>query len=372
MSMRIVHLTSVHSALDVRIFHKEAKTLARAGHDVTLIAPHDRDEWVGGVRIVALPRPLNRLDRLFHLVWLLFRRALQQKARVYHLHDPELLGVGLLLKVAGRQVIFDAHENLPKQILSKQWIAPILRRPLAVVVGLIEKAFVLSYDRVVVATEDIAKRFRGKHPIVIHNYPILEMMHPRNVAHATDDECVLVYVGVISRTRGAVEMVRALQRLPHRMRVRLDLIGRFEPGDLEDELKALEGYERVRFLGWHSMPQVYRQIADADIGLLCLHPEPNHITALPTKLFEYMAAAIPVIASNFPLWIEIIERNQCGKVVDPLDPADEADAIASLMENPELGREMGKNGRRAVLEKYNWGREAENLLQVYRDLPEDM
>ena len=103
-------------------------------------------------------------------------------------------------------------------------------------------------------------------------------------------------------------------------------------------------------------------------GVVLYHPELNHINAQPNKMFEYMAAGIPVIASDFPLWKEILEGARCGVCVDPLDPDQIADAIRWIVDHPEQAEQMGKNGRKAIIERYNWKREEDTLLGLYRGL----
>ena len=367
--MKVVHLTTVHPPFDTRIFHKEAKTLAQAGYEVVLIAQNERNEVVDGVKIVALPRPRNRFARIFGLTWRAFHLALYRRADVYHFQDQELLPIGVLLKLLTRaKVIYDVHEDVPQQILTKYWIPALLRRPVAAVFNAVEKLLARAVDAVVVATEGIAERFAQFKPVVVHNYPHLKMLPNPSTRHREGEEKVVVYVGGISKPRGAIEMVRALEYLNPAWDVRLDLIGRFEPPELEQEFQSLPGYQQVRFWGWMRPEDVYAHLAKADIGLVCLHPVLRFMVAWPVKLFEYMAAGLPVVASNFPLWKEIVEGNRCGITVDPLDPKAIAQAIEYLLTHPEEARQMGKNGRRAVKERYNWEREGENLLKLYGEL----
>jgi len=362
-------ITTVHPPFDTRIFHKEARTLARAGYEVTLIAQHSHNEVVDGVKITGLPKPRNRFSRTFGLTWRAFRTALRQRAEVYHFHDPELLPIGVLLKLFTRaKVIYDVHEDVPEQILTKHWIPALLRRPVAVVFNSLEKLLVRAADAVVVATEGIAEKFASFNPVVVHNYPNLQMLPNPSTERGGGEEKVLIYAGGITELRGAREMVRALEQLKPACDVELHLIGKFEPPELERKLQALPGYQRVRFLGWMKPENVYAHLAKADIGLVCLHPEPRFVVALPVKLFEYMAAGLPVIASDFPLWKEIVEGSNCGLCVDPLDPQAIARAIEFLITHPEEAREMGENGRRAVEEKYNWEHEGEKLLALYDKL----
>ena len=367
--MKVVHITTVHPPFDTRIFHKQAKTLARAGYEVVLIAQHDGDEMVDGVKIVALPKPRNRFARIFGLTWRAFHLSLRERAEVYHFHDPELLPIGVLFKVFTRaKVVYDVHEDVPEQILTKHWIPRLLRRPLARVFNAFEKLLARALDAVVVATEGIAEKFAHLKPIVIHNYPDLGMLPNPSTRHGEGKEKVLVYVGGISKIRGAIEMVKALEHLNPAWDIRLDLIGKFEPPELEQELQGLPGYRRVRFLGWLPWSAAWKHAQITFAGLVLFHPAPNHTNSLPNKLFEYMAAGLPVVASNFPLWKEIVEGNRCGITVDPLDPKAIAQAIEYLLTHPEEARQMGENGRRAVEEKYNWEREKEKFLKLYAEL----
>ena len=367
--MKVVHLTTVHPPFDTRIFHKESKTLAQAGYKVVLIAQYERNEVVDGVKIVALPKPRDRFARIFGLAWRAFRLALRQRADVYHFHDPELLPIGVLLKLFTRgKVIYDVHEDVPQQILTKHWIPRLLRHPLAVVFNAVEKLLTQAMDAVVVATEGIAEKFTRLKPIVVHNYPDLGMLPNPSTRRGEGKEKVLVYVGGISKIRGAVEMIQALEHLNPAWDVRLELIGKFDPPELEGELQALLGYRRVRFLGWLPWELAWERAQAAFAGLVLFHPAPNHTNSFPNKLFEYMAAGLPVVASNFPLWKEIVEGNQCGITVDPLDPKEIAQAIEYLLTHPEEARQMGENGRRAVEEKYNWEKETEKLLALYEEL----
>jgi len=369
MPNRVCILTTVHPPFDTRIFYKQAKTLVKAGYDVTLIAQHDRDEVVDGVRIMALPKPQNRLARIFSLTLRAFWRALRQRADIYHFHDPELLSTGIMLKLLTRaKTVYDVHEDIPQQILTKHWVPVVLRRPIAWLFGRWEKLVARFFDVVVVATEGIGGKFARYNPVIVHNYPSLEMLPKPSQTTMEGNEKTLVYVGGISKLRGAFEMIRAVEHLTHIEGLRLDLIGRFEPPGLEGELQALRGYERVCFLGWLPPEEVYRHLAQAGIGLVCLHPEPRYTVSLPVKLLEYMAAGLPVVAANFPLWKEIVEGNECGLTVSPLDPEEIAQAIDHLFSHPEEARRMGENGRRAVEEKYNWEREGEKLLELYEEL----
>jgi hypothetical protein len=104
------------------------------------------------------------------------------------------------------------------------------------------------------------------------------------------------------------------------------------------------------------------------VGLVILHPNINYVQSQPVKLFEYMAAGLPVIASDFPLWREIIDGAKCGLLVDPFDVKGIAEAITWLLEHPHEAELMGKRGQEAVYQKFNWNTEADKLIACYNEL----
>ena len=362
--IKVCILTSVHPPFDTRIFHKEAKSLVKAGYDVTLIAQHDKEETGDGVRIIPLPKPKNRLVRMTKTVWQTYRKALEINADIYHFHDPELIPIGLLLKHHGKRVIYDVHEDAPRQNLSKSYIPAVFRRPIALMIGALEAISARRFDGVVTSTPYINKRFLelGANAVNVNNYPLASELY------AADDQWknkkkAVCYVGGIAGIRGAFEMVEAIGKTKYR----LLLAGDFEAG-LEDKLKQTPGWRQMEALGFVDRDGVRATIGRSMAGLVVLHPTINYIDALPVKMFEYMSAGIPVIASNFPLWREIIEGAECGICVDPLNPEEITKAIQFIIEHPAEAEQMGKNGRRVVEERYNWGMEEKKLLGFYSGL----
>ena len=166
--------------------------------------------------------------------------------------------------------------------------------------------------------------------------------------------------------RGIREIVRAMESVSQECR--LQLAGSFGQLSVEQEVTTYAGWSRVEAHGYLDRDGVRRVMGDSLAGLVTLHPVINYLDALPVKMFEYMSAGVAVIASDFPLWREIVVGNDCGLCVDPLDPRAIAEAIDFLVANPVRAREMGANGQRAVAQRYNWQQEERKLLDTYRAL----
>jgi glycosyltransferase involved in cell wall biosynthesis len=362
---KVVHMTSVHPAFDVRIFHKECVSLADAGFAVVLIAPHDHDEMHDGVQIRAVPKPSSRRERMTRTTWQVFQRAILERADVYHFHDPELLLFGMLLKLMGKCVVYDVHENVPEDIMTKKYIPVLYRATLARIVGGLERLGAGLFDRVIAVTGAIAGRFFEGKTVVVQNYPLLaETSSGTSTPHENRPHEV-AYIGVVLEVRGIFEMVEGISRVPEHFGARLVLAGSFNPPTLKAEATAIQGWAHVESHSWVSRAHVGTILERVRAGLVLFHPGPNHLEAQPNKLFEYMAAGLPVIASDFPLWREIVAGADCGLLIDPLNPDAIAGAIQWVLEHPQEAQAMGQRGRKAILAQYHWEREAAKLLEMY-------
>ncbi len=361
-------MTTVHSATDSRIFSKECRSLIQAGWRVILIAPSERDDTREGVWIRAVP-PRRRLARMTRGVWDVYRVARDIPADVYHLHDPELIAAGLLLRLRRKRVIYDAHEDLPAHILAKSWIPRRVQSLASAFSAWLLSLVGSHFSAIVAVTEAVAARFPAHKTVVVHNFPRPEEFSASTRAPYEARPANLVYIGGISELRGVREMVAATARLPSDLEARLKLIGRCQPAILREQVQTFPGADdRVDVLGWKSTVEVAQLLAESRIGLCLLHPLPNYMESLPTKLFEYMAAGLPVIASDFPLWRTIVQQAGCGLLVDPFDTMAIAAAAAELLRDPTRAEEMGRRGRAAVEANYTWSSEASKLEGLYERL----
>lgn len=365
---KIAHLTSAHPRYDTRIFLKECTSLADHGYTVSLVvADGNGDEVKSGVAIHDVGASLGRLDRIRQAPGRVLSKALLLDADVYHLHDPELIPIGLKLKKVGKKVIFDAHEDVPKQLLSKPYLNPPARWLLSRLFGMYERRTCSRLDAVVAATPFIREKFAamGIRTVDINNFPLLGELSSGEVDWVQKQDQVC-YVGGIGRIRGILEVVQAMNLLTSG--ARLQLVGAFGEPEVEAQAHRDMGWRQVDALGFLGRNEVAQVLVRSVAGLVTFLPAPNHIDAQPNKMFEYMSAGVPVIASHFPLWREIIEGNSCGLCVDPLDPSAIARAIDYLVTHPQEAERMGRNGQRAVAEKYNWTLEEAKLLEFYKGL----
>ena len=368
---KVCVLTSVHPPFDTRIFHREAVSLTEMGYEVHLVAPTIQDEVVKGVHVHAVQPGNGRRSRMTRTALDVYRCGLKLGADVYHFHDPELIPFGILLKLRGKRVIYDVHEDVPKDILVKTWIASWLRKPVALTAGVVEQLAARFLDRVVTATSTVAQRFPRQKTAVVQNFPPSDSLWDPNAVPYPQRTSVVAYVGGIAEIRGAREMVMAISMVPDHLQARLALAGPWDSPELATELSALPGSSRTDYHGVLSREKVRDLLAGSRIGLVVLHPTSAYLEAQPTKLYEYMSAGIPVVASNYPLLKQIVEACGCGLAVDPLNPAAIAEAVRWLLEHQQEAEEMGRRGRQAVLQRYNWEQEAVVLKNVYHELLKD-
>ncbi|MEN9742558.1 MAG: hypothetical protein RLZZ65_363 [Bacteroidota bacterium] len=362
-SPRIIHLSSAHHDRDVRIFLKECRSLVTLfpNHEIHLVLAGVEARIEDGVHIHnAGPRVNSRRKRMTTTVNQVLQKALELDGVCYHLHDPELLRIAFKLKRNGKKVIYDAHEDLPRQFMGNSTVPG--RKIISWGVEFIEDFIAARLDGIITATPYIAERFKRKHPntIDVNNFPLAnEIEFIEN--QQTQKEPFVCYIGGIWPSRGIAELVAALEHT----QIELALAGQIEP-EFKAKLTQLKGWSKVRELGFIDRQTSMQLKQQAIAGVVTFLPLPNHINAQPNKIFEYMAAGLPVIGANFPLWKALIEANYCGICVDPENPTEIAKAIQFLAENPEKAKEMGENGRKMVQNTYNWPAEEKKLLAFYQ------
>lgn len=341
-------------------------SLARSGYEVYLIAPAEGDFSLNGVEIHGLGQCDARLWRIFIQPWRACRVVVRLRPDLVHMHDPELLPLALILQALGYKVIFDAHEDAPQDILMKTWLPSPLRKPLSLCVALFDRIAGRFLSGVVSATPTVALAFGTNRAVVVHNYPILDELTPVDSQPYLQRPPAFAYVGGITQTRGVGVMVQAMRLLRERWpNAVLKLAGKFDHPKVRADIEATPGWESLEYYDWLERPAVRDLLSKVCCGLVILAPTPTYKVSEPIKLFEYMAASLPVIASDFPPWRDIIERHGCGLLVDPTKPVEAADAMSWLLSHRDEAEAMGRAGRAAVMSEFAWQSEERRLLGLY-------
>ena len=346
--MKICHITTVHPRYDVRIFWKECVSIAKAGNEVILIVNDNLgEEVINGVKIVSINSTYtNRLTRILSraLKQRTFKKAKETDADIFHFHDPELLGVGIKLVKYGSCVIYDSHEDVPRQILAKEWMPAFIRKIVSKLFEIYENKCTRKFNAIIVPTPHIKDRFLKLNNNVceICNYPSVdEITYSGQNYSISNPDCT---VGNLSNTRGKRQFAKITNK------------------------NIILNYKNCKDWGYISRNDISNILCNSSIGFVTLLDTPNDSLSYPIKLFEYMAAGIPVISSNFPVYKELVEGNNCGLCIDPLDVDEMCTAIEQIRRDIGYANKLRENGRKAIVERYNWESQSERLLACYSEV----
>ncbi|MDA3820247.1 MAG: glycosyltransferase family 4 protein, partial [Candidatus Delongbacteria bacterium] len=364
-SPKICHFTSVHPRFDSRIYYKQLKSLKKLTNDVCLVVADGKGNELtsDGIQIIDAGKPRGRINRFLAIRKKVYKKSSEINADIYQFHDPELLKYGLKLKRKGKKVIYDSHEDVPRQILNKPYLKFLPKKLISGIVENNENRIVSQLDHVFCATDHITERFLkyNQNAATIKNYPVIEDL--KTEINWNEKENKVCYVGAIALTRGIREMSDAVKKSV----ATLELAGKFSSDSLNQEILDQAG-DKIKFYGFADRPLVRKIYHISKAGLVTLHPTISYKDALPVKMFEYMEAGIPVITSNIPLWEKIITDSECGIAVDPFNSDEIASAIDKIISDDVLAEKMGRNGQKAVVEKYNWKQEEKKLLEIYEKM----
>lgn len=366
MAIKICHITTVHPSADVRIFHKECKALEREGYEVYLLATNDKEEEIDGVHIIPLPEKSGRLYRFIFKKRIALKKAKEINADLYHFHDPELIFLGLKLKLSGKKVIYDVHEDVPAQILNKTWLGSLLfRKVISKLFNAIEKWACRYFDGVVTVTTDIVEKFQiNKRTTLLRNLPSISIIDESKPLEEKREKFTMLYAGALTEIRGIKELIQAVNYLNDE--VELLILGKWDDPEYKKECEQLEGWRYTTYLGYKPVKEVYSYMKSVDLGLCTLYPTLNHLKSWPVKAFEYMACGIPILMSDFPYWIDIFDKS--AVFVNPKKPKEMAEKIKVLVKDIEHTRQIGFNNRKIVETTLSWEAEKINLINLYEEI----
>ncbi len=346
--------------------------MSKAGYEVILIAKIKEENTCDLVRIIPFPEFNNKLTRFIFAPILIGWKAYKVKADIYQFHDPELILIGVLLKLLTRKpVIFDIHEDNVTVIENRNYVTALFKPCLKKIYLLFE---LISRKYLVVLIAEKYYKERIPEGVEILNYPILLETQKKAFIEkspiSSQANNWLLYTGSTRKDRGALHHANITSYLPD--------IGVYSAGkcsaDLYEKMKNVSDPERLIVEGNNSI-NISRERLDyltsnyKWLAGLALFPKTKHFEKKElTKFFEYMRDGIPILCSNMPAWEEFVTRNNVGIAVDPEDEEQIVRAIQWLTGHPDRRRVMGQNGIRLIKKKYNWQNEENKLISLYEKL----
>lgn len=368
--IKVCHMTSVHPRYDIRIFRKECVSLMNHGYDVTLLVVDDLPyEELNNIKIIPIKfHPKNRIGRIIGITKVMLKAALKVDAEIYHFHDPELIRIGLILKKHGKKVIFDSHECYVEQIKEKKYIPLIFRKIVSYMYLKYEEYALKKIDAVIFPATLNGKNIfekKCKESYVINNLPLLSEFYDE-YNKSTLKKNQICHVGSLSYNRGVSFQIEAVSEID----VILVLAGNYISKDYENEIIRQKGYKNVDYKGICDRKEIINILNESKIGLATILNvgQYNKFDNLATKVYEYMAMGLPVIITDSDYARKVNETFNCFFLVDPKNPKEIKEKIKYLISNSEIAKRMGENGRKAILERYNWEKEECVLLRLYSKL----
>lgn len=373
--MKICILTTGHSPIDSRIFHKEAKSLLKKYKDITIIAPYEKGvHTIDGIKVVGITKPKNLKDR-FLILDELINRAVEEKADIYHFHDFEIIykAQKIKKKLPNCKIIYDVHEHYPDMASMSNKVPKFIKPLSTFFVDKTELMISKKFDYIITADEAVQRRFKvvNKNVEVIHNFT---QFIPKKIS-GIEKKYDLIYQGGITIERGALQILKTLNIIKSKYDykdIKMIFVGPFGYDKCEGILRKYikeNGLENnVEFTGKVKHDTVREYMYKSKIGLVTLLPLPKYFKNIPTKQFEYMSCGIPVIGSYMPPIKDYITAYNSGLVVNPEDENELAENVMHLLKDDKLREKMGNNGIYAIEEQFNWSKEEEKLWRIYREL----
>lgn len=361
-------MSSVHLANDTRLFYRECVSLAKA-YEVYLVALGDSDgEWYG-VKVRAVKKQASRLKRFFFTIPVVFLRGLAVNAKVYHFHDPELIPAGLLLRLLGKKVIYDIHEDVTQLMKLKKWV--LFPRFVSMVYKFCEW-FALRSFYIVVSESAYQKLYPRKRTTVIHNFAFIDKLSRYREPNRPAEGNHIFYIGSIDELYCHFEALEAIYLLKQKnIDLKVSFIGSLSDKILR-KMEALPFYnlisQQLKFYGYLSAEEGFQYSRDAVLALCLVNKNVNSYESYPRKMFEYMSVGLPFVTSDFPLYKDVAEKYHCGLCIDSSSPEAIAQAIETLLKDAELRKKMGHHGIEAAIAHFDWQQEERKLLALYNEI----
>jgi len=367
--MIICHITSVHPRSDTRIFFKMCKFSSQF-NKVYLVCADGKGNFIDdNIYIYDVGKPKNLINRIWEKCNQIFKVSLTINANIYHIHDPELIRIGLKLKKKGKKVIFDSHEDIPLQILSKNYLPKYSRHLISALFFIYQRILLRKFDGIIASTTKIKRKLSkiNSKIEIIYNYPIIsENISPLLIEKNFNKNEIneICYVGEITENRGLIQVIRALCLTKNK--IKLNLLGNFIEKNFKKKLMAEPGWRFVEYFGYIEFDKIKNFLKKTKVGIVPLLPTHAYQGSLPVKMYEYMEYGLPIIVSDF-LFKENIKLD-CGLPINPFKPISIADALDYLLDNPDMLLRMSKNCRAEIIRQHNWQQEFKKLILFYESI----
>ncbi len=372
--IKVCHFASVHTINDTRVFYRECQSLAKV-YDITLIGIGNFSGQKNGVNIIGIPKPKSRIHRLVFTTWIVFFKALRINARVYHIHDAELLPFGIILSILGKKVIYDIHENTYEDIRHKPWIPTPMKWIFSRSYKLLECiSSHFMHFIIVVAKHELASHFCKRRYTIIQNFADTEELKPYRVENRSSlSENRLLYMGTIQDMYYDFNILAdaVALLLNENIPIKIHVVG-FAKNYIHNEWHLHPQYallkEHFHFAGHQSPQYAYEISQQCKIGI-CLKNQPESIlVSHERKFFEYMALGLPSICCDSHIYKDILDTCKCGKSANLTDARSIADALKQMLNEPQLLDNMAKEGIKASDQLFNWSSQEKILLELYQKL----
>lgn len=363
----ILLASALHRWNDVRIFHKEAKSLSQS-YSVTIMGVETEGEpATEGMEVIPLPPALSMRRRFLNAVRILLEGARGDYALI-HFHDPELLWVGFILKLFRNRVIYDVHENTYNAIQIRTWLPKRLRNLLGRLTHGLELIGQWCFDGVILAENSYVSNFsKNENVAVVRNYV---RIGPEPLALIRGGKRIL-YTGAVTVARGLGDFLEALAILQvDDGTISATIVGQSDPGDVDrlDELQSnLPNPKNVEILPHVDFSDLQQSAKRCELAVVPLRDMLNYRYSIPTKILDYMNWGIPYVYSRLPLSCELFAENSGGVSYEPGNVADLAEKLRYLLNNQEIIATKVKEGRDKV-SSFDWDKEQEKLLALYEKI----
>ncbi|KXA99223.1 hypothetical protein AKJ42_03550 [candidate division MSBL1 archaeon SCGC-AAA261C02] len=380
--------------MSVRI-ENETAALVEAGYKVKIYR-WDRGKFPGlkpchpDIEVKAIKTKATKKILPFIFTFLKFLSGLLSELKdeefdiILCTHPFLLLFCLIMGKAKSAKVVYDV-----KEYYSFNWsriFPPSLQGLARIVIESLENEMIKRVDALTIVDsrgDFLEKRYRkfNDNVKVLYNVPELHVEPSEQKVEELREEYknkkVLVFVGGIVKQIGVIKALEALERVREKFDIKLLFIGRFRDRSRKECLEFIQQNkleDNVEFVSWLPYVELLCYLEVADGGMALYQPVGTHkflSKGNGRKFSTYMQASLPIVGPEFGEIGQMVREEKCGILVDTTDPEEIAKAITFLLEHPEEARALGKRGRKAVEEKYNWEIEKRKLLQAYESLESD-